>query len=141
MGPLFADGAAKHFDERRIKGSTGLLFDVRQRFFARDGQGAGLIGSEAVEGLRECDDARQEGDAFLFQTERIAGTVPALVMQRNNLHGFGGKSYRSSDACTKVGSMVAAGIIVLQYGTAWPADQIQIVSQGAKSQVLLINKR
>lgn len=129
---LFAHRAAKRFDERWIKGRAGLLFEHRQGFFDGHRNAVWFVGGEGVEGLRKCHDSRQERDVSFFQAERVAGAVPAFVMQGNDLHGFGGKSHGASDACTEVGVMVDPVIIVVEHGASFSGDQIEIMGQGAK---------
>jgi len=138
---LLAHGATEDSDECRIEGGAGLLFDFLQGDLNRDGYSVWFVGSEVVEGLCERHNSRQERDTLFFQAEWIAGAVPAFVMQRDDLDGFGGEPHSPSDACAKVGSMVAPATVELQHGAALSADQIQIMGQGAKRKVLLLRQR
>src|SRR5512146_75512 len=108
---MLAHGAAENFDERRVEGGARLLLDLFEGFGDGDGSGTGPVGGEIVEGLSERDDLCRERDLLFFQTERIACAIPSLVMEGDNLNGFGGKAYGLCDTGAEVRAMKGAAVV------------------------------
>ena len=86
---LFSNGTAEDFDERRVEGGAGLLFNPFERLFNGNGRATRSIRGEIIKSLGDCHDASQEGDPLFLQSERIARAIPSLVMQGDDLDGFG----------------------------------------------------
>lgn len=100
-----------------------------------------MLGRQFVERLSECNEARQVGDSLFLKCKGITGSVPALMMQGDDLDGFGRQADRPTDAGAYVRMMALAVGILHQQEVVLAADQIQIVGKRPQRKVLLFRQR
>ena len=75
------DGFRERVRHFRVELRAGAALDFVDRDLVREAPAVGAIAGHRVVGVGDRDDARDDGDVVPLQAERIAATVPPLVVQ------------------------------------------------------------